>query len=160
MAVSNVLPPVSPRAEVSSNIAVAESPKNTAQLPIFPFAPVSDKMASPGRAKSESPRDSPKDISKTAHSTAPASVSATARPTVAPPQPADGMPARDVSPAPPKNLPEMTIAGYIHDDQEGSMAMINDKLVREGDEISPGLRLEKILPDGAIFSYRGERFRR
>ncbi len=54
----------------------------------------------------------------------------------------------------------MAIAGYIHDDQEGSMAMINDKLVREGEEISPGLRLEKILADGAIFVYKGRRFRR
>jgi general secretion pathway protein B len=60
----------------------------------------------------------------------------------------------------PRGLPTMNIAGYIHDEQEGSIAMINDKLVREGEEVSPGLRLEKILSDGAIFSYKGQRFRR
>jgi general secretion pathway protein B len=40
------------------------------------------------------------------------------------------------------------------------MAMIDDKLLHEGDEVAPGLRLEKILADGAQFSYKGYRFRR
>jgi general secretion pathway protein B len=57
-------------------------------------------------------------------------------------------------------MPSISISGYIRDDEAGGMAMINDKLVREGEEISPGLRLEKILPDGAVFSYKGRRFTR
>ena len=40
------------------------------------------------------------------------------------------------------------------------MVMIDDKLVREGDEVAPGIRVERILADGAEFSYKGYRFRR
>ena len=35
---------------------------------------------------------------------------------------------------------------------------INGSKRREGQEISPGLKLEYITPDGAVFSYRGQRF--
>ena len=60
----------------------------------------------------------------------------------------------------PKDLPALTISGYIRDEQGASLAMINDKLVREGEEVAPGLRLEKITGDSSIFSYKGYRFRR
>ena len=60
----------------------------------------------------------------------------------------------------PKDLPVLAIAGYIRDEQGASLAMINDKLVREGEEVAPGVRLEKILGDSSIFSYKGNRFRR
>jgi general secretion pathway protein B len=167
-AVTRDAKPIAPSPKTTSTITAVEKPKNTTQLPIVSFTPASDRTSSPAREKSETPKaidkdvhkEIPKDTTKSALAVAPTNLSATARPVVAPPQPADGVTARDASPALPKNLPEMTIAGYIHDDQAGSMAMINDKLVREGEEVSPGLRLEKILPDGAIFSYRGEHFRR
>lgn len=68
--------------------------------------------------------------------------------------------ARDLPAALQKELPSLVISGYIRDGEAGSMAMINDRLVREGEEIAPGLRLEKILADGAQFSYKGHRFRR
>ncbi len=57
-------------------------------------------------------------------------------------------------------LPTIVIAGYIRDEQGASLAMINEKLVREGDEVEPNLRLEKILSDGSLFSYKGYQFRR
>jgi Type II secretion system protein B len=38
--------------------------------------------------------------------------------------------------------------------------MINNQLVHEGEEVSPGLRLVKILDDSAIFSYKGFVFSR
>jgi general secretion pathway protein B len=59
-----------------------------------------------------------------------------------------------------QDLPPLNIAGYIHNEQSGSLAMINNRLVHEGDEISPGLRLEKIRDDSAIFSYKGYVFSR
>lgn len=60
----------------------------------------------------------------------------------------------------PKGLPAITIAGYINDEQGANLAIINDKLVREGEEVAPGLRLEKIVGENAVFSYKGQRFRR
>lgn len=37
---------------------------------------------------------------------------------------------------------------------------INDRMLREGDYLAPGLLLEQITPDGVIMSYKGYRFRR
>lgn len=59
-----------------------------------------------------------------------------------------------------KDLPPLNITGYIHNQQSGSLAMINNQLVQEGDEVSPGLRLVKILDDKAIFDYKGYVFSR
>ena len=59
-----------------------------------------------------------------------------------------------------KGLPALNITGYIHNEQSGSLVMINNQLVREGEEISPGLHLVKILDDKAIFSYKGYVFSR
>ena len=60
----------------------------------------------------------------------------------------------------PKDFPVLSITGYIHDDEGNSLAMINDKLVHEGEEVEPGLRLEKILGENSVFVYKGRRFRR
>ena len=59
-----------------------------------------------------------------------------------------------------QGLPALNISGYVHDEQGSSIAMINNQLVHEGEEISPGLRLVKILDDSAIFSYKGYVFSR
>lgn len=59
-----------------------------------------------------------------------------------------------------KDLPVLSITGYIHNEQSGSFAMINNQLVREGEEIAPGLRLVKIFDNSAIFSYKGYVFSR
>jgi general secretion pathway protein B len=59
-----------------------------------------------------------------------------------------------------KGLPALNIAGYIHNAQTGNLAMINNSLVHEGEEVSPGLLLVKILDDKAVFSYKGYVFSR
>jgi len=59
-----------------------------------------------------------------------------------------------------KGLPALNIAGYIHNAQTGNLAMINNRLVHEGEEISPGLVLVKILEDKAVFNYNGYVFSR
>jgi general secretion pathway protein B len=61
---------------------------------------------------------------------------------------------------PQQELPALAVAGFIHDEASGSMAIVNDKLVREGEEVSPGLILEKASADGLIFNYNGRRFKR
>lgn len=37
---------------------------------------------------------------------------------------------------------------------------INDRVLREGEQVTPSLLLEQITPDGMIMSYKGYRFRR
>jgi len=60
----------------------------------------------------------------------------------------------------PQDFPTVSVAGYIRDEGADAMVIVNDKLVREGDEISPGLKLEKILQDGLVLNYKGQRFKR
>jgi general secretion pathway protein B len=38
--------------------------------------------------------------------------------------------------------------------------MINETMLRQGDSIAPGLRLEQITPDGVVLGYKGYRFQR
>lgn len=59
-----------------------------------------------------------------------------------------------------QSLPPLNITGYVQNEQGVSLAMINNQLVREGEEIFPGLRLVKILDGSAIFSYKGYVFSR
>lgn len=59
-----------------------------------------------------------------------------------------------------KGLPPLNVSGYIHTEQGVGIAMINNQLVREGDEIYPGLRLIKVLDDSAVFNYKGYVFSR
>jgi general secretion pathway protein B len=39
------------------------------------------------------------------------------------------------------------------------MVLIDKVLRKEGDEVAPGLVLEQLLPKGAVFSFRGYRYR-
>ena len=57
-------------------------------------------------------------------------------------------------------MPALSVAGYIHDESSGSMVIVNERLVREGDEVAPGVKLEKILSDSLVFNYKGYRFKR
>lgn len=84
---------------------------------------------------------------------------------VAPPTPiqppvAEPAARREASGENPKGLPNVSVSGFIRDEATGNMAIINDKLVREGEEVLPGLRLEKIDGEQAVLNYKGQRFRR
>lgn len=78
----------------------------------------------------------------------------------APIAPAVAPPAARPEAEAPKGLPVLSITGYINDQDGTRLVIINDNLLREGDEVAPGLRLERILDDAAVFSYKGQRFRR
>lgn len=59
-----------------------------------------------------------------------------------------------------QELPVLSVAGFIRDEGASSMVIVNDRLLREGDEAAPGVKLEKILNDGLVFNYKGYRFKR
>lgn len=59
-----------------------------------------------------------------------------------------------------KEVPKLSISGYSHSvEADERMAIINDRALREGDEVTAGLKVEKISAEGVVFSYRGYRFR-
>lgn len=59
-----------------------------------------------------------------------------------------------------EGLPEIRMSlHYFTNDPSLRLVRINGETLREGREISPGLRLEEITSDGAVFTYRHYRFR-
>lgn len=63
--------------------------------------------------------------------------------------------------APRPSLPKITITVHAYNETAAErVAGINGHLLREGEEIEPGLKLEKITKDGVTLNYKGQRFHR
>ena len=59
-----------------------------------------------------------------------------------------------------KLLPKITAGGYVYSaDASSRVVNINDKTLREGDDLASGLKLDQIAQDHVVFSFRGHRFR-
>ena len=75
--------------------------------------------------------------------------------------PAD--PACALSDLPPfirNELPEFKVSGHAYSPNPANRVVrVNDKVLQEGQDLAPGLRVEEVLPEGIIFSYQGYRFR-
>ncbi|TFW01148.1 hypothetical protein E4K72_14715, partial [Oxalobacteraceae bacterium OM1] len=57
-------------------------------------------------------------------------------------------------------VPALTVAGFIYSPAKADRSvLINNRLLREGDEVAPGLRLEKMTQQWMVLDYRGTRFR-
>jgi general secretion pathway protein B len=60
-----------------------------------------------------------------------------------------------------QELPAMTISVHVYSGNPGDRLVgINNRMLREGEYVDPGLKLEQITPDGMIFGYKGYSFRR
>lgn len=60
-----------------------------------------------------------------------------------------------------QELPAMAISVHAYSgNPPDRMVGINNRMLREGGEVAPGLKLEQITPDGMIFGYKGYSFRR
>lgn len=56
-------------------------------------------------------------------------------------------------------LPPLTVAGGMYSDQaDQRLVIVNGQVVREGETVAPGVRLEQIRPRSAVFSHQGQRF--
>lgn len=70
----------------------------------------------------------------------------------------------ELPPAIQQALPNLSISGYVQypgdspGDADKRMVGIGDRIVQQGDEISPGLKVEQIAGDRVIFGYKGFRF--
>jgi general secretion pathway protein B len=57
-------------------------------------------------------------------------------------------------------IPQLAVGGYIYSQvQAERFILVNKKLLHEGDQLAPDLTLEKMLPNGLIFNYKGYRYR-
>ena len=60
-----------------------------------------------------------------------------------------------------QELPKLAISVHAYSSEPARrMVGINGRVLREGAEVSPGLRLEQIRPEGLVLSYKGYRFQR
>lgn len=67
---------------------------------------------------------------------------------------------RDLPPEIQQQLPRVAFGGYMYSDNAADRLVLVDKTLRhEGEEIAPGLMLEKLLPRGAVLNFRGTRYR-
>jgi general secretion pathway protein B len=60
-----------------------------------------------------------------------------------------------------QELPAMTISVHAYSgNPRDRLVGINSRMLREGDYVVPGLKLEQITSEGMIFGYKGYSFRR
>lgn len=59
-----------------------------------------------------------------------------------------------------REIPKLSFGGYIYSPNPAERLLLVDKMLRrEGEEVAPGLVLERLLPKAAIMNYRGSRYR-
>ncbi|WP_151638017.1 general secretion pathway protein GspB [Noviherbaspirillum aerium] len=67
---------------------------------------------------------------------------------------------RDLPPQIQQEVPQYSVGGYIYSGNKADRSVvINKRLLREGDEIAPGLTLERMTPTGMVLNYKGYRYR-
>jgi general secretion pathway protein B len=59
-----------------------------------------------------------------------------------------------------REVPRVSFGGYMYSANPADRLLLVDKTLRhEGEEVAPGLVLEKLLPKAAVMNYRGVRYR-
>jgi general secretion pathway protein B len=77
------------------------------------------------------------------------------------PSPEDSLPYLHQLPdAVQRDVPRVSFGGYMYSANPADRLLLVDKALRhEGEEVAPGLVLEKLLPKAAVMNYRGVRYR-
>ncbi|PIF09517.1 general secretion pathway protein GspB [Janthinobacterium sp. 13] len=136
-------PPAAP-VPAPAPVAVPVPPAATA-------APVHHARAVP-EPKQETPGQAAPPVPAPAPAPAPAMSAPSAEETV------PGM--RDLPEPIQRQIPAIAIGGYIYSKNPADRLLLIDKVLRhEGEELAPGLVLEKLQPKAAIFSFKGYRYR-
>lgn len=59
-----------------------------------------------------------------------------------------------------ERIPPLSVSGFSHAERaELSLAVINERVLRQGESPAPGIVLERIASDGVVLSFAGYRFR-
>jgi general secretion pathway protein B len=60
-----------------------------------------------------------------------------------------------------EEIPKLKIGAHAYSSEpRNRLVSIDDRVLHEGDEVAPGLKLERITPEGLIMTYKGYRFLR
>ncbi len=81
-----------------------------------------------------------------------------ARPAVAQDEPVQNL--RDLPEPIQRAIPHIAVGGYIYSKNPADRLLLIDKILRhEGEEVAPGLILDKLQPREAVFNFKGYRYR-
>lgn len=59
-----------------------------------------------------------------------------------------------------QSLPRLSLSGFSYaEEPQLRMAVINERILHQGDQAAPGIVVERIAGDGVVLNYRGFRFR-
>ena len=141
--------PVPAPAPVAPPPRPAEAVK--AEPPPAPVKPAA-KPAAPADKPKPAPRAEPVEVVQ--ETPAPAPVAAA-------PAPEDSVgPLQSLPEAVQREVPKVAFGGYIYSPNPAERLLLVDKMLRrEGEEVAPGLVLERLLPKAAIMNFRGYRYR-
>jgi general secretion pathway protein B len=166
-----------PAAAVAGPVAVPAAPaapgaSNTLEVSAPPAPEPVPAPARPAHAAPPAARAGGDAIAPTAPVRAPARAPAVpasaAAPTPAPalapapaPAPEDSLPyLRQLPDTIQRDIPRVTFGGYMYSANPADRLLLVDKTLRhEGEEVGPGLVLEKLLPKAAVMNFRGIRYR-
>lgn len=151
----------------------ATAPQSTAAVPAPPAAaaPAAARPPAPEPTPLPAPAaDLPPSVAQLAKASAPASppqperspapapVPVAAKPAVAPEEPVMNL--RDLPEPIQRSIPQVAVGGYIYSKNAADRLLLIDKVLRhEGEEVAPGLVLEKLQPKEAVFNFKGYRYR-
>jgi general secretion pathway protein B len=146
--------------QVSAPPAPPQRPAHVAEPPVPPAAPAAGRAGADTLASTASPRAP----ATAAAPTLPPRAAAARRTAVAPaaaPSPEDSLPYLSQLPdAIQREVPRVSFGGYMYSANPADRLLLVDKALRhEGEEVAPGLLLEKLLPKAAVMNYRGVRYR-
>ena len=157
-----VQPTPAPSATAPQPQPKPESKSQSATRPPQPAPASSDIASQPkpepsARAKPETAPPRAADAAASVGAPAPPVDTATAVATDAPAV----VPMADLPLSVRQELPAMTISVHAYSDNPAARLVgIDSRILREGDDVVAGLKLEQITPDGMIFGYKGYRFSR
>ncbi len=150
-----------PPATVSSSTAV---PVAVAPAPAAPATPIATAATSEARRETTVLPALPQAPSSPAPS-APAATPVVAAPAPAapatlPPPPKGVLGFYELPPVVRERLPALRMSGFSYTNEpDMRMAVINDRVLRQGESAAPGITLERINSDGVVLNFNGYRFK-
>lgn len=121
--------------------AASEARRETAVLPALPQAPISPAPYATA-------------------ATSMASDPTPAAPAALPPPPKGVLGFYELPPVVRERLPALRMSGFSYTNEpDMRMAVINDRVLRQGESAAPGITLERINSDGVVLNFNGYRFK-
>jgi general secretion pathway protein B len=158
-ALASAAPAVPSRAQAQAPAPVAADTPAPLPAPVAALPPPVATLTPAPRKHNEPPTAQAAPVLAANASASPAAApGAPAKPAVAFEEPVQNL--RDLPEPIQRSIPQVAVGGYIYSKNASDRLLLIDKVLRrEGDEVAPGLKLEKLNPKEAVFNFKGYRYR-